>query len=284
MWSALPDPFKICAPILRIDDPADPRLDDYRAIRERQLAARATFIAESEVVLRVLLARGRYPIRSLLLAEGRFEKLADALADLDRAVPIYLASQAVLDGVTGFHIHRGILAACERLPVPSPEALLAAMDSGPRRVVLLESLTNHDNVGGVFRNAAAFGADAVLLDHATCDPLYRKAIRVSAGAVLFVPYARAADTAGSLAALRDHGFSTLGLTPQGRLEIGALDVPERCALILGTEGAGLSAATLAACDHTLRIAMAPGFDSLNVATTSGIALHALRQPIGQSER
>lgn len=260
----------------RVEDPDDPRLEDYRALRERQLMARETFIAESEVVLRVQIARGRHPIRSVLMAEGRLVKLADALAAIDPSVPIYAAPQSVLDRVTGFHIHRGILAACARLPVPSPEAFLGALGPGPRRVVVLEGLTNHDNVGGIFRNAAAFGADGVLFDRTTCDPLYRKAIRVSAGAALFVPYGRADDIADILAALRRHGFSTLALSPAGEREIDAIEPPERLALLLGTEGRGLSARSLAACDHTVRIAMAPGFDSLNVATTSGIALHALR--------
>lgn len=269
------EPCSISAPIVRVDDPADPRLGPYRAVRDRQLLAEGTFLVEGEVALRVAIARGRYAIRSVILAESRLTKLADALATLADEVPIFVASQPVLDAITGFHIHRGILAACARLPVPSPEALLGALAPGARRVVVLEALTNHDNVGGVFRNAAAFGADAVLLDHATCDPLYRKAIRVSAGASLFVPYARARDTAESLAALRRHGFSALALTPAGAAELRTVAPPERVAVLLGTEGSGLSEASLAAADLTVRIAMAPGFDSLNVATTSGIALHAL---------
>jgi len=182
--------------------------------------------------------------------------------------------------VVGFRIHRGILAAGERVPVPSPARLVGEL-SAPRRVVMLEALTNHDNVGGVFRNAAAFGADAVLIDAKTCDPLYRKAIRVSVGASLFVPYAQAHSSAENIAALREHGFTLVALSPRADAVdmidfVSGRDVPQRVALMVGTEGAGLEPASMAAADVVARIDMAPGFDSLNVATASGVALHAFR--------
>jgi tRNA G18 (ribose-2'-O)-methylase SpoU len=270
--------------VTRVADLGDERLADYRQLREADVALRRkAFIAESEVVLRVLIARGRYPIRSVFLAEPRLAKLADVLLGLAEHIPIYVAAQEVLDQVVGFHIHRGILAAGERPELPTARELLEAVERrGPRRVVLLEGLTNHDNVGGVFRNAAAFGVDAVLLDGPTCDPLYRKAIRVSVGGALLVPWTRAADSAEMLAAARAAGFTVVALTPRAdALDLGELArpgaAPERLALLLGTEGPGLRPETMAAADLLVRIDIAAGFDSLNVATAAGIALQALRR-------
>jgi tRNA G18 (ribose-2'-O)-methylase SpoU len=265
--------------ILRVERLDDPRLADYRELREADLAGRReAFIAESEVVLRVLALRGRFALRSLLLAAPRLARLADVVAGLPPEVPVYIAEQELLDQIVGFRIHRGVLAAGRRQPLPSPAKLIESLPSGVCRVVVLEALTNHDNVGGVFRNAAAFGARAVLFDRPTCDPLYRKAIRVSAGASLLVPFARAETSAEILEALRDAGFWTLALTPGAQArDLYTLErLPERVALLVGTEGVGLSERALAAADERLRIAMEPGFDSLNVATASGIALSAVR--------
>jgi tRNA G18 (ribose-2'-O)-methylase SpoU len=267
-------------PIVPVHDPADPRVDDYRSLRDRALARNELFIAESEVVLRVLGATGRYRLRSVLLAAPKLDRLAPLLARLGPALPVLVAAPGLLDGIVGFHIHRGVLAACERRPVPSAEELLASLAPGPRTVVVLEALTNHDNVGGVFRNAAAFGADGVILDPPSCDPLYRKAIRVSVGGTLTVPYARCASVGAVLGALRAAGFTAVALTPCATAsDIRAwrppADRPERVALLLGTEGTGLSPAVLAAADVRMRIAMAPGIDSLNVAAAAGIALHEL---------
>lgn len=264
--------------VQRVTSLDDPRVADYRDLRERDLAVRReAFIAESEVVVRVMIAKSAYPIRSVFLADSRLDKLADALCALPASVPLYVAEQAVLNEVAGFPIHRGILASGQRSPLPSHGDLLAGLGDGPHRIVILESLTNHDNVGGVFRNAAAFGVSAVLIDHATCDPLYRKAIRVSVGAALFVPFTRAASSAELIQAAHAAGFSCLALSP--RADAKALrsltDVPERVALLFGTEGAGLSPEAMASADELVRIEMAPDFDSLNVAVTSGIALHAL---------
>jgi tRNA G18 (ribose-2'-O)-methylase SpoU len=261
--------------LIRVENLGDPRVMDYRDLREKDLAVRRrAFIAESEVVLRVMVSRCRYPMRSVFLADGRIDKLADALVAVPDEVPIYVAEQAVLDEVVGFHIHRGVLAAGERTPLPEPAELLSA----PGRVVVLESLTNHDNVGGVFRNAAAFGASGVLIDGPTCDPLYRKAIRVSVGGSLTVPFARATASSTLIAAARAAGFHLVALSPRSDARpLAALsDVPDRVALLLGTEGAGLSEAAMGAAEELVRVEMEPGFDSLNVATTSGIALHAIR--------
>ena len=256
-----------------IDDLDDPRLADYRTVREADLLGRrGAFLAEGEVVLRVLLSRGRYPVRSLFLTDNRVTSLAPLLASLPDDVPVYVTSQGLMNEVVGFNIHRGILAAGERGAPLDPEALVAGLGPGPRRVVVLEGVVNHDNVGGIFRNCAAFGVDAVLLDPVSCDPLYRKAIRVSVGASVAVPFARVEGPAIGL--LRRHGYTVLALTPAADAPalggLGAL--PERVALLLGAEGPGLSEASLEGADRRARIPMAPGFDSLNVATTSGIAL------------
>ncbi len=269
--------------IVRIAAVDDPRIADYRQVREADLLGRrGAFVAEGAVVLRVLVERGRFATRSVLLAEPRVPSFAPLLARLADDVPIFVAPPALMNEVAGFRIHRGILAVGERGDPLPPAEILDAARPGPRLLVALEALTNHDNVGGVFRNAAAFGIDGVLLDDRCCDPLYRKAIRVSVGGALCVPFARAGSSAELLAALRGAGFVTVALTPRAdAVEIGelarALTVARapRLALLLGTEGPGLSAALLDGADHAARIAMAAGFDSLNVATACGVALHQL---------
>ncbi len=189
------------------------------------------------------------------------------------AVPVYVAPQAVMDQVAGFSLHRGILALGQRPPALSPVELLG--EHPPTALVLaLIGIANHDNVGGLFRNAAAFGVSAVLLDHASCDPLYRKAIRVSVGASLLVPFARAGDPHDILTVLSRAGFDLLALSPRGVEPLANVRRQARTALILGAEGAGLPEAVLCR-TRSVRISMANGFDSLNVATASGIALHHL---------
>lgn len=272
----MPEP-PLTSRVTRIDDADDPRVADYQQLREADLAGRRqAFIAESEVVLRVLVDRGRFPIRSILLAASRVDKVSDVLDGLDPSVPIYVAPQAVLSAVVGFRFHRGIVASGQRLDPPPASELLEALPARGR-IVVLEGLTNHDNVGGIFRNAAAFGASAVLLDPTTCDPLYRKAIRVSVGGSLVVPYTRTASTRAAVAAARAAGFTTVALSPSPAAvpmeALFATEVPERVALLVGTEGPGLDAESMAAADVVCRIEMAPGFDSLNVSTATGIALH-----------
>src|SRR5689334_23793247 len=172
--------------VIGIDDPEDPRLAAFRDVRERDLVGRdGGFIAEGVVVLEKLLAAGRHPLDCVLVAERRAEALAPLLAQVAAEVPVYAAAQAVMDRLTGFHIHRGVLAAGRRAE-PSVEALIRSLPPAAL-VVALIGIANHDNMGGLFRNAAAFGADAVLLDDTCCDPLYRKAIRVSVGAALTTP-------------------------------------------------------------------------------------------------
>ena len=264
------------APRLRfyIDDPQDPRIAAYRDIRERDLVGRdGCFIAEGEVVLKVLLAGRRHETVSLLISEKRVAGLTPLLEPIPDAVPIYVAGQAVLDRIAGFHLHRGILALGRSAPMPAAAQLLGTLV--PRAlVVVLLAIANHDNVGGIFRNAAAFGADAVLLDGACCDPLYRKAIRVSVGTSLVVPYARLAPREDAIDLLTGLGFETLALSPAGATPLAGLARTARTAVLLGAEGPGLPAGMLSRA-RTVRIPMAEGVDSLNVATASGIVLHHL---------
>jgi len=260
-------------PVIAIEDRDDPRIAAYRDVREADLVGReGLFIAEGEVVVRVLL-RSRQPAVSLLIADKRVQRLAPLLALAGPQTQVYSASQAVMDSVVGFPIHRGVLALGRRAPEPEAETLLATL---PRRalVMALFGIANHDNIGGLFRNAAAFGAGAVLLDPSCCDPLYRKAIRVSVGGVLLTPFTRLAAGVDPIELLERHGLAPIALTPRGAERL--IDLPrlERAALLLGAEGPGLDEALIARA-RGVRIPMAAGFDSLNVATTSGVALHQL---------
>ncbi|MFO0675974.1 MAG: RNA methyltransferase [Polyangiaceae bacterium] len=261
------------------DFAADPRLAPFANVRDRDLARDdGAFVAEGEVVLRVLVD-SPYRVRALLLAEGRDATLAPLLGPYfarNPDVPAYVVRQAVMDAVVGFPIHRGILAVAERPVLASADECLARHCAGEPTLALgLVGIANHDNVGGIFRNAAAFGVRAALLDGATCDPLYRKALRVSVGGVLRVPYARSEDGEGVVRAFESRGFEVISLSPSGSHELEDLPPHPRRALLLGAEGPGLPERILAT-TRAVRIPMADGFDSLNVATTSGIALHALR--------
>lgn len=261
--------------MIAIDDPADPRLDPYRAIRERDLRGLhgQRFIAEGIVVVRLLVNSPRFATDSLLLSQAKAATLGDFLQALPPGLPVFVAAQSVIDTIAGFPVHRGVLAIGRRTAMPDAWTLLAGLPS--RALVLgLIGIANHDNVGGIFRNAAAFGVDAVLLDETSCDPLYRKAIRVSVGAALKVPFARGGDAAAMLRCLGEHGFTSYALSPAGAEDVREATRRPRTALLLGAEGPGLPPDILAH-TRTLRIAMAAGFDSLNVATASGIALYAL---------
>jgi tRNA G18 (ribose-2'-O)-methylase SpoU len=260
--------------LIPIADPADPRVAPFLAVRERDIVGRGDrFVVEGEVVLRVFLERSAFAVESLLLAESRAEALRDLLSRLPATVPVYTAGRAVMDAIVGFPIHRGILALGRRGERPEAGDLIGGL---PARAVVvgLVGLANHDNVGGIFRNAAAFGADAVLLDPETCDPLYRKAIRVSVGGTLTVPFARTESPAAMVDRLQAAGFDVLALSPAGRENLSAVAPGRRTALLLGAEGPGLPGPILAR-TRTVSIAMSGGFDSLNVATTSGIVLHHL---------
>ena len=280
-WASLPrsnrEPRTALPQIIPITDPDDPRIADYRDVRERDLVGRqGLFIAEGEVVAKRLIASPHHQTLSLLVAEKRVAALADALHAFSESTPVYAASQDVMDAIVGFPIHRGILALGRQRATPSAEGLLADVSrTGPGEralVVVLVGLANHDNVGGVFRNAAAFGADAVVLDAECCDPLYRKAIRVSVGATLLVPFARLPRGADPVEPLVAAGFEPIALTPDAATPLAEAPRPARVALLFGAEGPGLDAAVTDRC-RTVRIEMTSGLDSLNVATASGIALH-----------
>lgn len=258
--------------ITPIIDPNDPRIGAFRAVRERDLVGReGRFIAEGEVVLRGLVCSKRHRPIEVLIDEKRLAKLEPLLAALPPDVPVFGAGQEVIDAIAGFHLHRGILALGECAPALSPDELLTQMPE-VARVLVLSGIANHDNMGGLFRNAAAFGVDAVVLDAESCDPLYRKAIRVSVGAALTVPYARLAVGDNGLDLLERHNFKTFALSPRGATALADVVPPARSALIFGAEGAGLPDEVLLR-THTVVIPMADGFDSLNVATSSGIVLH-----------
>ncbi len=260
--------------IVAIADSGDARIADYRDVRERDLVGRhGLFMAEGEVVVRRLLASPRHATLSLLVAEKRVAGLADALQALPEDVPVFAAPQRVMDAIAGFPIHRGILALGRPREALSAAELLAALPTKERAlVVVLVGLANHDNVGGVFRNAAAFGADAVILNAECCDPLYRKAIRVSVGATLVVPFARLERGDDPLQPLAAAGLAAIALTPDGGMPLSEAQPPARAALLFGAEGPGLDPALVGRC-QAVRIDMAAGLDSLNVATASGIALH-----------
>ncbi len=258
-----------------ITDPADERLADYReltdvALRTKYEPPHGLFIAEGELVLRRALRAGYRP-RSVLLDEGRVDQLADvSLA----GAPVYAADQSLLAAVTGFHVHRGILASFHRRPLPT----VADAIEGARRVAILEDVNNHTNLGAVFRGAAALGVDAVLLSPSCADPLYRRSVRVSMGEVFAVPYARLEPWPTALDALRTAGFSLLALTPAVDA-VPIQQIPAECrgrtALLLGAEGAGLSGGVLAASDLRVRVPMRRGVDSLNVAAAAAVAFWEL---------
>jgi tRNA G18 (ribose-2'-O)-methylase SpoU len=256
----------------RVDTPDDPRLAPYRDLRVRETRNRdGLFVAETRAVVRQLLAGGRFGVHSVLLTDPARAALADALARRP-GVPVYLAALPVLKAVVGFDFHRGCLALGVRGRETSVDDVLAGAQ---RRLVLLEDVGNPDNVGGVLRAARALAASGALLSPACCDPLYRKAIRVSLGAALHLPWARVADWDAALARVRAAGFTLIALHPHDGCDVAAIPVPARAALLLGAEGAGLRAATRMAADITVRIPMADGVDSLNVATACAIALERL---------
>lgn len=267
MFSAASEPG-VLIPIASSDDP---RIAPYRMLKDRDLDRGAgRFIVEGTIALEQLIRAGRFPIESGFLSDKRTGALAPLLAEIPDT-PIYITAQAVMDQLAGYHLHRGVLALARRGEQPTAAQLLAALPPGPVTLLVLIGLSNHDNVGGCFRNAAAFGASAVLLDETSCDPLYRKSIRVSSGAALTLPFAQGGDGASLLAALAGAGVETWALSPSGGEDLNTLAPPPRLALILGAEGPGLPA-NLMARSRRVSIAMAGAMDSLNVATAGAIAL------------
>ncbi len=256
---------------IRITDPADPRLAAFRDLKDSALDRHGCFIVEGAIALERLIRASRFPVQSLLIAEARQGPLAPLLEYLSPKVPVYVASQPVMDAIAGFHIHRGVLALARRTPGQTPQELVASLPSGPVTLCVLVGLSNHDNVGACFRNAAALGADAVLLDETSCDPLYRKSIRVSSGAALTLPFARGGSGQSLLATLVEAAIAPWALSPTNGAPLHTLTPPGRLALILGAEGPGLPADLMGQA-RRVSIPMSAGMDSLNVAAAGAIAL------------
>jgi len=268
---------------IEIADPADERLADYTRLTDARLrthleAAHGLFIAEGTKVITRAVAAG-YPVRSVLLGKSRLADLP-ALAGAAAQAPVYVVPDEVAESLTGYRVHRGALASLARKPLPE----VAAVINGARRIVVLEDLVDHGNVGAIFRCAAALGVDAIVLSPRCADPLYRRSVKVSMGAVFAIPYARMTGWFDALAELKSAGFRTLALTPdEGAAPIGgALRDAGRVALLLGTEGNGLSGRWLHEADAAVRIPMNPaaraaGVDSLNVVAATAIACHLLVQ-------
>jgi tRNA G18 (ribose-2'-O)-methylase SpoU len=273
----------VTAPVVPIDDPADPRVADYVLLTDPELRRRREieggdestgfFIAEGLLVIRQLLS-STYRVRSLLVTPRRYEALEGDLAASGCTAPVFVATQDVVNAVSGFALHRGALAAADRRRLPA----LGSLVRPGSVLVATEGLNDHENLGALFRNAAAFGAAAILLDPASCDPLYRRAVRVSMGHVLRVPFTRLAALPAGIADLQRLGVEVVALTPAADADDVATVGPS-CgiarALLVGAEGPGLSEAALAAADRRVRVPMVAGVDSLNVATAAAIALHRL---------
>lgn len=263
--------------IVAIDDLDDPRVAPYRDVKDRDLQVELdAFLVEGAGAIRQLALEARFEPESLLLSPRSLAALEPALARLAQDVPVYVAERADYRAIVGFDLHRGCLALCRRRPEPALAELLEDPSLDAKAPVLvLEGITNHDNVGGLFRNARAFGAAGVVLCPTCCDPLYRKAIRTSIGASLVLPFARASAWPDDL---RATGLPIVALDPDPK----GVDIadwtppPGRFALVVGTEGPGLSRALAESADVRLRIGMEPGIDSINVALAAGIALHHAR--------
>ena len=265
------------ADLIPVDDPADPRLADYRDLRDVALRRRletehGLFLAEGEKVVRRAVEAG-YPARSFLMARRWLDGLADVLDRCD--APCYVVSEELAERVTGFHVHRGALASLERLPLPSMAEVLA----GARTVLVLEDVVDHTNVGAIIRSGAALEVDAVLLSPRCADPLYRRAVKVAMGAVFTVPWTRLPEWDDALHDLSARGFTTVALTlaPDAVPLDEALAGLDRVALVLGTEGHGLSERWQSSADRRAVIPMRAGVDSLNVAAAAAVACYVAQR-------
>jgi tRNA G18 (ribose-2'-O)-methylase SpoU len=270
---------------IEITDPGDERVRDYFALtdvalRKKLEPERGLYLAESEKVIRRALGAGHRP-RSFLMGQRWITDLSDLVERAEsQSVPVYVAQAGVIQAMTGFHLHRGALASMHRPPLVAPEVLLdPASQQKPSRVVVLEDIVDHTNVGAVFRSAAALGVDAVLITPRCADPLYRRAVRVSMGTVFQVPWTRIEPWPAGLQVLQDLGFTVAALAlGDGAISLDELAAhqPDRLAIVLGTEGDGLSRMAVKGADLVVKIPMAPGVDSLNVAAASAVAMWALR--------
>ncbi len=262
----------------RVNSSHDARLHDFVgltdvALRRRTEIEDGLFVAEGAKVIRRAVAAGYAP-RAFLLEEKWLDGLGDVLASSGDA-PVYLADAEVLREVTGYGVHRGALASMHRRPLPSPDELLA----GSNRIAVVEDLVDATNLGAVFRGAAALGIEAVLLTPRCADPLYRRSVKVSMGSVFNVPYARFSAWPQCFSQIHEAGFTLVAMTPAaGSMDLPELLVPARAAVLLGTEGPGLSDEALASADLRVRIPMDAGVDSLNIAAAAAVAFYAMRYP------
>lgn len=269
-------------PVIEITDPADERVRDYFALtdvalRRKLEPANGLYLAESEKVIRRALAAGHRP-RSYLMGRRWLTDLADLVDEADASgIPVYVGADDVIEEMTGFHLHRGALASMQR-PVLAPYTELLR---GARRALVLEDIVDHTNVGAIFRSAAALGVDAVLVTPRCADPLYRRSVRVSMGTVFQVPWTRIEPWPQAVNDLQAQGFSVASLALRDdaiSLDELVADIPERLVMVLGAEGDGLARRTVDASDLVVRIPMAGGVDSLNVAAASAVVLWATRPP------
>jgi tRNA G18 (ribose-2'-O)-methylase SpoU len=243
-------------------------------LRRQLETTHGVFVVEGAGPVRQLLT-SEWPVISVLLLPQRVHAMADAVgAAAQRDTPVYVAGPAVFDRIAGFPVHRGVLAVAARRPQADPKSLLAGTDLA----VVVEGVNDPENLGAIFRNAAALGAGAVLLDPTCCDPLYRRAVRVSMGHALRIPFARLEPWPGALCQLSALGFAVIALDPAAPAPIDAIRPDPPLALLVGSEGSGLSEAARAAAGYQARIPMAAGVDSLNVATALAVALHCLARP------
>ncbi|MFD7611115.1 TrmH family RNA methyltransferase [Streptomyces sp. NPDC059828] len=264
------------AELITVDDPDDPRLRDYTGLtdvelRRRREPAEGLFIAEGEKVIRRAKDAG-YEMRSMLLSAKWVDVMRDVIDEIP--APVYAVTPELAERVTGYHVHRGALASMQRKPLPAAEELLRSA----RRIAVMESVNDHTNTGAIFRSAAALGMDAVLLSPDCADPLYRRSVKVSMGAVFSVPYTRLDHWPKGLEAVREAGFRLLALTPDEKaspIDEAAPHRIDRVALMLGAEGDGLSRQALVAADEWVRIPMAHGVDSLNVGAAAAVAFYAV---------
>ncbi|MEO8518879.1 MAG: RNA methyltransferase [Dermatophilaceae bacterium] len=272
---------------IEITDPGDERVRDYFALTDVALRTkvepeRGLYLAESEKVIRRALAAGHLP-RSFLMGKRWITDLFDVVAEAEsHGVPVYFAEAAIIEAMTGFHLHRGVLASMHRPQLVDPTELLArSLVNDVSRILVLEDIVDHTNVGAVFRSAAALGVDAVLVTPRCADPFYRRAVRVSMGTVFQVPWTRIDPWPAGLQLLRDQGFTTAAFAlGDGAISLDVLTAnqPDRLAMIFGTEGDGLSRLAVKGADLVVKIPMSGGVDSLNMAAASAVALWALRPP------
>jgi tRNA G18 (ribose-2'-O)-methylase SpoU len=261
--------------VVDITDPSDVRLDDFRDLnsidrRPDLPSGKGLVIGEGVLVVQRMLA-SRFTPFALMGNDRRLGELRDDLADVD--IPYYRVDPDVMARVVGFHLNRGVLAAARRPPTPALRDVLEAA----RTVVVLEGVNDHENLGSIFRNAAGLGVDAVVFGPGCADPLYRRAVRVSMGHALLVPYARADVWPADLYLLRDNGFRLLAMTPDPQARTLADAMPtvadDKLAILVGAEGPGLTEKAMRASDIRVRIPMSRGTDSLNVATAAALAFY-----------